>query len=96
MVLELSTQSPIPDQIVKDIVRAALKSEAIMARLRYEQFARECQTFEQRFRMTTEQFLAEFDAGKLGDDEEYFNWFAAARGRAVWMQKAQVLDEVAV
>lgn len=67
-----------------------------MARLRYEQFARECQNFEQKFRMTTDQFLAEFDAGKLGDDEEYFNWFAAARGRVVWMQKAQVLDEVAV
>ncbi|MBI5303672.1 MAG: hypothetical protein HY868_16165 [Chloroflexi bacterium] len=95
MVLELSTQSPFPDHIVKDIVKAALKSEAVMARLRYEQFAKECQSFEQRFQMTTDQFLAEFDAGKLGDAEEYFDWFAAARGRAVWMQKAQVLIEVA-
>jgi hypothetical protein len=95
MVLELSTQSAFPDQIVKDIVKAALKSEAAMARLRYEQFAKECQTFEQKFRMATEQFLAEFDAGKLGDAEEYFDWFAAARGRAVWLQKAQVLNEVA-
>jgi hypothetical protein len=76
-------------------VKAALRNEAEMARFRHEQFAKECQTFEQKFRMTTAQFLAEFDAGKLGDAEEYFDWFAAARGREVWEQKSKVLGEVA-
>lgn len=96
MVLELSTQSQFPDQVVRDIVRVALKSEAAMAHLRYEQFANECQTFEQRFRITTEEFRVKFEAGELGDAKEYFDWFAAARGRDVWLQKSQVLDEVAV
>ena len=96
MVLELSTRSQFPDQTVKDIVRAALRNEAAMARFRFEQFEKECQTFEQKYRMATEEFLTKFDAGELGDAEEYFDWFASARGRDVWRQKADVLGEVAV
>ncbi len=96
MVLELSTRSQFPDQIVKDIVKAALRNETEMARFRYEQFAKECQTFEQKFRMGTDEFLTKFDAGELGDAEEYLDWFASARGREVWRQKAEVLGGVAV
>ncbi len=95
MTLELSAPSRFPDQIVKDIVNAALRNEAELARFRFEQFAKECQTFEQRFQMPTDQFLARFNAGELGDGEEYFDWFAAARGREIWKQKSEVLGEVA-
>lgn len=95
MVLELPTALQFSERVVKDIVRSALQNEANLARFRHEQFAKECQAFERRFRMTTEQFLAKFDAGELGDAEEYFDWFAAARGREIWEQKSQVLGEVA-
>ena len=96
MVLELSTRSQFPDHIVKDIVKAALKHEAEMARFRYEQFTNECQTFEQKFRMGTDEFLKKFEAGDLGDAEEYLDWFSSARGREVWRQKAEVLDGIAL
>jgi hypothetical protein len=95
MVIELSARTQFPDQMVKDIVHAALRNEAALARFRYEQFAKECQLFEQKYRMATDEFLVKFDAGELGDDAEYFDWFAFARGRNVWRQKAQVLGEVA-
>ncbi len=95
IVLELSTQSSFPDHIVKDIVKAALKSEAALARLRREQFTNECRAFEQRFQISTGQFLAQYETGELGDAEEYLDWFASARGRQVWQQKAAVLGEIA-
>jgi hypothetical protein len=94
MVFELSTRSQFPEQTVKNIVKAALQNEALMARFRYEQFVNECQRFEQKYRMATEEFLTRFEAGELGDAEEFFDWFASARGRDVWEQKAQVLGEV--
>jgi len=94
MILELATQSKFPEQVVKDIVQAALRNEAEMARLRYEQFTKECLAFEQQFQITTEQFLTQYEAGELGDAEEYIDWFASARGRQVWQQKATVLGEV--
>ena len=95
MVLQLSTDSQFPDKIVQEIVRTALKNEAVLARFRYEQFVKECEAFEQKFHMTTEAFAKKFDAGELGDAEEYFDWYAATRGRQVWKQKAEVLGEVA-
>jgi hypothetical protein len=30
--------------------------------------------------MTSEKFLEQFDAGKLGDEQDFFDWYAAARG----------------
>jgi hypothetical protein len=57
------------------------------------QFTQECRAFERRFQMTTEQFIAKFQAGELGDAEEYFDWFAAARGREIWNQKFQARGE---
>lgn len=94
MVLELSTRLQVPEQVVKDIIKAALKNETEMARFRYDQFAKECQVFEQKFQISTEEFLKKFDAGDLGDAEEYLDWFASARGREVWRQKAEVLAGV--
>ncbi|MBI3912572.1 MAG: hypothetical protein HY327_00030 [Chloroflexi bacterium] len=94
MVLQIP-QSRFPDQIVKEVVQTALRNEADLARFRHEQFAKECWGLEQKFGIATEVFLAKFEAGELGDSEEYFDWFAAARGRAVWKQKADVLAEVA-
>jgi hypothetical protein len=96
MVLELSTHSGFPDHVVKDIVRNALKNEAEMARFRHTQFVGECQAFEQKYGMATEEFLQRFEAGQLDDAEEYLDWFASARGREVWRQKAEVLGEVVV
>ncbi|MBI5650701.1 MAG: hypothetical protein HZC40_09705 [Chloroflexi bacterium] len=95
MTLELALHSQFPDQIVRETVQAALRNQAELARFRYEQFAKECQIFERKFNLTTEAFTTKFDAGELGDAEEFFDWFAAARGRVVWKQKASILGEVA-
>jgi hypothetical protein len=95
MTLELAVKSQFPDQLVRDTVKSALRNQAELARFRHEQFARECQNFEHKFNLTTEEFVAKFDAGEMGDAEDYFDWFAAARGRAVWKQKASILGEVA-
>lgn len=94
MLLELP-KTEFSEKVVEDVVKAALRDQATVARLRYEQFANDCRAFESRFQMTTEDFVARFDNGDLGDDEEWFDWFAAQRGREVWRVKAQVLDEVA-
>jgi len=93
MTFELAIKSQFPDQLVREIVQSALRNQAELARFRYEQFARECQSFERKFNLTTEEFTAKFDAGELGDAEDYFDWFAAARGCAVWKQKASILGE---
>lgn len=95
MLLELP-KTEYPEQVVHDVVKSALRDQANVARLRFEQFQNECRAFEVRFQMTTDDFAARFDSGDLGDDEEWFDWFAARRGREVWRLRATVLDEVAL
>lgn len=94
MLLELP-KTEYSEKIVEDVIKAALRDQANVARLRYEQFQNECRAFEARFQMTTDDFAARFDKGELGDEEEWFDWFAARRGREVWRIKARVLGEVA-
>ncbi len=94
MVLQLP-KSDFPDSVVQDIVKSALRDQAHLARLRLEQFENECSAFERKFSMNSADFSRKFESGELGDSEEWFDWFAAVRGREVWKVKAEVLDEVA-
>jgi hypothetical protein len=38
-----------------------------------------CQMFEQKYRMTSDEFLLKFESGELGDSQDFFDWFAAKR-----------------
>lgn len=44
--------------------------------------------FERKYRITTTAFLKRFEAGEIGDDTDFFDWYAFARLLAQW-QKTQ-------
>ncbi len=44
--------------------------------------------FEQTHQLSTQAFLKRFESGQLGDDADYFDWYAFAKLLARW-QKAQ-------
>jgi hypothetical protein len=83
-------------QELRTLAERALQSEREKVQARSELFARECAHYEQRNGMTTERFLETFEAGALGDEEEYFDWYAAAQGRLSWDERRRNLDEVIV
>jgi len=39
-----------------------------------------CQQFEQKYGMTSEEFLLKFESGELDDSPDCFDWFAAKHG----------------
>ena len=83
-----------------DDVRAALKAalgrEAVLACTRRNAYERTCQDFEAQFKITSDQFLRDFEAGTLGDDLECFDWYAAKRGLDLWDRRTEILSGVAV
>ncbi len=93
MVIQYKSQ--FPDQVVQGIVREALRDQAELARLRFEQYQKECLGFENKFKMSSDEFTQKFENGELGDDEVWLDWFAAIRGRDIWEVKTKVLNEVA-
>ena len=70
-------------------LHAALSREAILARTRRNAYERTCQEFEVQFKIASDQFLRDFEAGALGDDLEYFDWYAAKRGLDLWDRRAE-------
>ena len=44
--------------------------------------------FEQKHRLSTHVFLKRFESGQLGDESDYFDWYAFAKLLAKW-RKAQ-------
>ena len=81
---------------VRAALRAALSREATLANARRNAYKRTCQEFETRFGVLSDQFLREFEDGKLGDDLEYFDWYAAKRGFDLWDRRTRILTEVTV
>lgn len=81
---------------IRDAVSFALNSAASNARQRFEHYSVICKQFEKEHKMTSAKFMEQFDAGKLGDEQEFFDWYAAARGLNLWRERYEILSGVSV
>ena len=81
---------------VRQVVDDALRREADLADARRVYFARQCSVFEQKHEMTSDEFMERFESGTLGDDPEYFDWYAAKRGLDVWDRRVRILAGIQV
>ncbi len=81
---------------IRNAVSYALSSAAEQARQRFEYYANQCRVFEQQFGFSSDAFMQKFDAGELGDDQEFFDWYAAKRGQDIWHERLDILSGVSV
>ena len=87
-------QTTFSDSEVEATVTYALQREMEQARLRRDHFAEQCRRFEESYEMDSDTFLAKFESGELGDEADYFDWFAAKRGFDLWEKRYQILREL--
>jgi len=81
---------------IRNAVSFALNSAALNARQRFEHYGGICKKFEKKYKMTSAKFMEQFDAGKLGDEQEFFDWYAASRGLNLWRERYEILSGVSV
>jgi hypothetical protein len=81
---------------VHDAVKYALHAEAEQARVRRDYYQDACRTFESQHHLPSDKFLARFEAGELGDDAAYLDWYAAKRGLDLWERRYRILSGVSV
>lgn len=93
MVLEI-THNASSNTEVKEILAAALKTETLQAQLRLTHFSQLCEKLEQEHSLSSDEFLARFENGELGDDEVYFDWYAAKQGLDIWNHKLSILSDI--
>jgi hypothetical protein len=91
----LSLQTTYPQSETKLILDEAFRKERDFAHAQFKRFDHECQTFEKAYGIGSDQFLQQFESGELGDDEQWFDWYAAVRGKKTWERKYQILSGIA-
>ncbi len=81
---------------IRNAVSFALNSAAANARQRFEHYAGICKRFEKKHKLTSVKFVEQFETGTLGDEQEFFDWYAAARGLMLWRERYEILSGVSV
>ena len=79
------------EEEITGVIAESIASHREFAQRRLAAYLARCTTFEQRYGMSTETFLERFEAGSLGDQPEWFDWYAAAQGQQIWSRKHAIL-----
>ena len=97
---EITLRTEFPTAVDRDevcrVLDSALRHEAELADARRAHFERACRALEQQHHMSSEEFMQQFESGTLGDDAEYFDWYAAKRGLDLWERRFHILSGVKV
>ena len=46
--------------------------------------------------MDSDLFMEKFDSGELGDDDDFFDWYAAKRGLDIWNKKLKIISGIQI
>ena len=69
-------------------IKTSLKREYALCSNAMDFYKRALKQFEQKYRLSTQTFLKRFEAGQMGDDADYFDWYSFAKLFVRW-QKTQ-------
>jgi len=69
-------------------VKTSLKREYALCSNAVAFYKKAIKEFEQKYHISTQSFLKKFESGQMGDDIDYFDWYAYARLLDQW-QKTQ-------
>lgn len=65
-------------------IKISLKREYALYSNAMAFYKKALQEFEQKYQLSTKTFLKRFEAGKLGDEADYFEWYAFTKLLARW------------
>jgi len=81
---------------IRNAVSYALSFTVAQSQQRLAYYENLCREFERQFGVDSDKFMEQFESGKLGDDQVYFDWYAAKRGLDIWRERYEILSGVSV
>ena len=79
------------EEEINEVIDESITSRLEFAQRRLATYQTSCAAFEQQHNMSTQEFLDTFESGALGDQQEWFDWYAAAEGKTLWSRKYDIL-----
>lgn len=96
MALTVGIKGDFTPQEVSEVIRAALEQNERVAKYKIKKYSDTCENFEKKYGMGSDHFMEKFDSGKLGDDDDFFDWYAAKRGLDIWNKKLKIISEIQI
>jgi predicted transcriptional regulator len=81
---------------VRNAITDSLSRQAKQAVAQRDYYLKQCRAFEEQYGMDSDTFLAAFDAGQLGDDEDFFAWYSMKQIYDSWERRVQILAGASV
>jgi transposase-like protein len=91
MTLTVGIKGDFTPKEVSDVIREALMYSERVAKYKIKKYSDVCNIFEKKYGMDSALFMDKFDSGKLGDNDDFFDWYAAKRGFDIWNKKLKVI-----
>jgi len=76
-----------------DAVSSAIRKDLNEGEFMLDRFRERLNEFEEEYDMSSEEFMDKFESGELGDDEDFFEWYAVYRSKVHWEEKTCKLRE---
>lgn len=76
------------------VLKTAIENEKKLLKSKIAVYSSRLKEYEKKHGMTTDKFLKKFETGELGDEEQWFEWFADADIRKELENKIKVLEGI--
>lgn len=80
-------------QITKEI-KTSLKREYSLYSSAIAFYKKTVKEFESKYHLATQTFVKRFEAGKMGDEADYFDWYAFAKLLDEWQKNKSAIRSV--
>lgn len=81
-------------ELALEALSSAIKRELKIVKAELEGFEEEMQRFESKHGLSSNEFYKKFESGELGDDEDYFTWWAAVHAHESIKTRIETLQEL--
>lgn len=73
------------------IIHQAIEKEISLGKYLLSGYSEKMKSLEKKYKITTSSFVRSFENGKMGDDQDFFEWFALYKGKKHWEEKLSAL-----
>ena len=91
MTLTVDIKGDFTPQEVSEVIRGALEQNQRVAKYKIKKYLGICENFQKKYGMDSDFFMEKFNYGELGDDDDFFDWYAAKRGLDIWNKKLKII-----
>lgn len=74
------------------ILKSGINLKKKLLSVKVENYLKRLKVFEKKYKMKSEAFLRKFNSGKLGDDEEWFDWLFVYEAYNKIIEQKKIID----